>query len=278
MNEKNDITRPQLVGITGHRDILGEDEPRVREAVKAILTDYQRRSGTGCVALLTLLSAGADLLAAEVAQEMGIVVIALLPFPRDLYRDDFTDKRDLDRFLSMHAACSARYTVPFAPGSSPEIISRSAQARNDQYALAGACMARFAQTMIAVWDGLDSGLRGGTSDIVRLKLGSNERLNRFLSGKRVALPAGPVQWVYTRRRKAPDASPFPPDRIPFECKTSISEMDSLWVTLNPPEITPETADGYRGDEQAFSAEYYENFGERIKLFCAGINDGLKQNA
>lgn len=277
MNEKNDITDPLLVGITGHRDILAEDEPRVREAVKAILQDYQRRSGAGCAALLTLLSAGADLLAAEVALELGMGVMALLPFSCDLYRDDFTDKRDLERYLSALESCSARYTVPPAPGSYPEIISRSVESRNEQYSLAGACMARYAQAMIAVWDGLDSGLRGGTSDIVRLKLGLTKRPDRYLAGGHPAVPSGPVHWVYTRRRKFPDASQFPPERLPFECKTIIGGTDFLWVTLNPPGFTPETADGYRREGQPMSAPYYEAFGESIRRFCAGINDESKQN-
>ena len=254
MNKEKNAPIPLLIGVTGHRDILDADVPRVRKAIHSILSDYQSRFPNDKTILITMLSAGADLLAAEVALESGLEIIGLLPFDQELYLDDFPDEGELLRFQSALRFCSAVYTVPIDPRSSRDAVARPGGARDDQYALGGAFMARYSHALIAVWDGLDAGLRGGTADIVRMRLDAAGR------------PC-PVHWVYASRKQSLLASPVPPERLPFDCEIARRDGECLIAELNATGSRSAIAADALCDARFGSKDFHGKLGELIKEFC-----------
>ena len=70
---------PIIVGVTGHRKLLPEDIPRLKEEVKAALLEIGAMCKNTPVVMLNAFAEGADTLCAEVAIELGIKIYALLP-------------------------------------------------------------------------------------------------------------------------------------------------------------------------------------------------------
>ncbi len=162
-----------------------------------------------------MLAAGADSIAAEAAIAEGIDVVALLPFELERYREDFTGA-DLERFERLYAACAERHVMPYR-NEAPRETARHGPERDERYACGGAYLARNAGALIAVWDGRDPGLKGGTADIVRERLSAKPtayfRQADFLGGTR----GGPVYWIRARRAENGEASPADPAALPLEC-------------------------------------------------------------
>jgi hypothetical protein len=71
---------PILVGVTGHRDLSDWGRPRVKEAVRAVLTALKADYGASTpIAVVSSLAKGADQIVAEVGIELGLRVCAVLP-------------------------------------------------------------------------------------------------------------------------------------------------------------------------------------------------------
>ncbi|MBP6627040.1 MAG: hypothetical protein KA187_06445, partial [Arenimonas sp.] len=81
-----------IVGVTGHRDLRAEELPRLRLQVRDFFLALQQRYPGLPLSLLSPLAAGADQLVTTVAMELGLRVIAVLPVPVDMYREDFASE------------------------------------------------------------------------------------------------------------------------------------------------------------------------------------------
>ncbi len=164
--------RPALcwtVGITGHRrEALNGGGERIRRRIDAVLLDIAAavdRVAAGHAAsfapgkprlqLISPLAAGADLIAAQAAHEHGIGVIALLPFARDEYLEDFEHHEDRAAFL--HSLDRASRIL--------ELPGQRARALN-AYVMAGRATVAHSDILIAVWDGKPARGRGGTGEVI----------------------------------------------------------------------------------------------------------------
>ncbi|MDT7542367.1 MAG: hypothetical protein QOE33_2271 [Acidobacteriota bacterium] len=158
-------TVPLLVGVTGHRDLpeaaQAPLEARVSEIIDALALDCRHTP----VVLLSSLAEGADRLVARVALARGARLVAVLPMPRALYEEDFASDASKDEFRALLR--SAERTIEIAPRSA---APASTLDRREQYALAGAYIARHTHALIALWDGQPSKRTGGTADAVRFML------------------------------------------------------------------------------------------------------------
>ena len=79
---------PFVVGITGHRDLPPAQLPMIRATVESLLRRLREANPQVQLQVLCSMADGADLLVAEVAQALGIEVLALLTFPEDICRSD----------------------------------------------------------------------------------------------------------------------------------------------------------------------------------------------
>jgi hypothetical protein len=80
---------PLVISVTGHRDLVAEEVPVIRERVATFLADLRNDYPDRGVSIMSALAEGADQLVAEEALRLGIPVIVPLPMERKIYLRDF---------------------------------------------------------------------------------------------------------------------------------------------------------------------------------------------
>ena len=170
MSDRNDQIElaTLVVGVTGHRKLREAEIPALQAQVRDFLVELQRRYPGLPVVLLSSLAEGGDQLAAQVALDLDLRVIAPLPLPVELYRHDFDDasRAVLDRQLQQVETL----VLPLRHDSHHEAIAQPGLARDQQYAQAGIFVSSHCHILLALWDGRDSEKLGGTAQVVRFHL------------------------------------------------------------------------------------------------------------
>jgi hypothetical protein len=156
---------PLVIGVVGHRDLVANELPGIRAAVKDVLTRLRDADRDVEINLLSSMAEGADLLAADVAAELGIDVIALLPYSVEQCRADLTSESSRATFDRL-CESAERLEVPVPPGIGPAQLARGGEARDRQYQRAGLFIARYSSLLIAIWDGQDTDHNAGTARVV----------------------------------------------------------------------------------------------------------------
>jgi hypothetical protein len=159
---------PFMVGVVGHRDLLPDQIPQVRVAVTKILKRLRDDNPDVPLRLLCSMAAGADLLAAEAAADLGITIIALLPYARRLCREDLESEGEralFDRLCDMSDVVELSLPQDAAPGD----VDHPGELRDRQLQRAGLIVARYSGLMIAIWDGLNTEHRAGTARAVQFR-------------------------------------------------------------------------------------------------------------
>lgn len=170
-----DSTRgfPIIIGISGHRLIDPEGASSVRSSLMDALKRLQDRLD-GNLYVATGLAEGADQLAAEVAAELKIAHIAVLPmrladFEATLSTDDA--KTSLRRHWQASALRMELAPIPAEP------CDTAADPDKLQYEQLGAVLSRFSHLLIALWDGVpwprgddatQQSKRGGTAHVIEM--------------------------------------------------------------------------------------------------------------
>lgn len=225
-------TVPIIIGVTGHRDLTEEGIPELKKRLRAILDDLDRKYPATPLLVLSPLAEGADRLVAEVALEFEAELAVLLPLPRDVYEKDFEtadSKKEFERLLGRATHC---LVMPLAEGSTPENIQHQGEHRNRQYALAGAYIARHSQILIALWDGVETALTGGTWQIVKFKLEGIPEPYAPPPNPLDVPDSGPVYHVLTPRKDKPK-----PAGELFDLKV---KFPPGWGSIEPPEGSRKT--------------------------------------
>jgi hypothetical protein len=140
-----------------------EDIPVLKGAAKAVLTDLQTKQPHSTLVMLNSLAEGGDQLCAEVALELGIPLIAVLPMPVPEYELDFQGEAlQCFRYLMANAA---EIRVAEDMESAMDIT------RNYHYRQAGIYLATQSHVLLACWDG-NAPLPGGcgTAEVVDFML------------------------------------------------------------------------------------------------------------
>jgi hypothetical protein len=159
---------PFMVGVVGHRDLVPGEVPQIRAAVAKLLTRLRQDFPDVPLRLLCSMAAGADLLVAEAAAEIGIAIVALLPYARRLCREDLEtedDRTAFDRLCDM----SDVVELSLPDGVSAGDVGRPGEVRDRQLQRAGSIIARYSGLMIAIWDGLNTDHRAGTARAIQFR-------------------------------------------------------------------------------------------------------------
>ena len=138
---------PIVVGVTGHRQIREQDRTLICNAVRTELIKLRTFCPHSPLLMLSSLAEGGDLLCADVAEELGISLMAVLPRPCEDYRTDFS-KASLAVF-DHH--CARAKEVFVAPRT--EEVPREGSDRSDQFRQAGIYVAAHSHVLFALWDG-----------------------------------------------------------------------------------------------------------------------------
>ncbi len=158
---------PLIIAVTGHRDLVAEEIPLIRERVSTFLTDLRDEYPDRGVSVMSSLAEGADQLVAEEALRLDIPLIVPLPMARNLYVKDFNSTGVRERFDFLSSRAAETYELPVTPGHTVDEISKDGNARDLQYAQLGVFLCAHCHILLALWDGKDNDKLGGTGQVVR---------------------------------------------------------------------------------------------------------------
>lgn len=195
---KNTSLIPIVLGITGHRDLRDEDITELEKKLCAIFTKLKTNYPHTPLILLSPLAEGADRLAARAALNCGVELVVTLPMAKEEYEKDFAAPQSLAEFNELLGKARTFFELP--------PISDFKEERGHKYAKVGAYIVQFSHILIALWDGTDTDLTGGTSQIVGFKL--NGVPEPYAPPQNILDPVdtGPVYHIVTPRLKNPSPS------------------------------------------------------------------------
>jgi len=239
------------VGVTGHRDLVKDEMPALRDQVRAFLIELDADYPDLDLQILSPLAEGADQLVAEVALELDLPVIVPLPMRRDEYEKDFTDDGALERFQQMLAQCEI-ISLPIADEDAGGTGVLLATDRERQYAQMGIFISNHCQVLLALWDGKTGGAVGGTAGVV------NYHLTAVMPGYSVAEESpnlladneNDLAYHIAVSRNRPDGGPV----------QGLDALDACWMS----------AHFERGDTKNMPVEYATML-QRLQEFNADFN-------
>ncbi|MBL0385866.1 hypothetical protein JJB07_04310 [Tumebacillus sp. ITR2] len=155
------------VGITGHRDLRSEDLLNLSDRVREFFEKVERSNPGSDLILMSPLADGADRLVAKLAIEVKWKVIALLPMPVSEYENDFETAESLTEFRELLEQVDRCVEIPLVEGNTLENIQGWGENRAKQYVFVGAYTVRHSHILLALWNGEDPKLPGGTAEVVQ---------------------------------------------------------------------------------------------------------------
>ncbi len=154
---------PINIAVTGHRDISINDTELYKSIIIKIIKDYKNKYPNSEIQILSGMAEGADILAAEAALELGIKLVAVLPMSKENYINTFSNKETSTPVFEK--VLSKAYKV-----IDLSKIYKSCYEDNQSYVQLGVYLTEHAQSIIALWNGIDNNNAGGTSTVVKYAL------------------------------------------------------------------------------------------------------------
>jgi hypothetical protein len=152
VREPSDGLLPLIVGVTGHRDLAPDDDSAVQRQVRDVFANLHAAYPHTPIVLLSSLAEGADRVVAHAALECGAELYAVLPVEPQLYEDDFATSESVEEFRALKARSRGSL-----------VVNAPTTKRDDRYAAAGAFVVGHCEILIALWDGNEDEMPGGTS-------------------------------------------------------------------------------------------------------------------
>ena len=248
-----DARVPLVVGVTGHRDIRADHREALERRVRGILLNLRKDYPATPLILLSPLAEGADRLAARAALDgrVGARLIVPLPMPQAMYEEDFSTPGSLGEFRELLAKAHHSFVIPLAAGNSEASIRTHGPQRDRQYEAVGKYIAQQSQILIALWDGVDRGLIGGTASIVRFKTeGMVDPQPHPHRSMLEPAECGPVYHVVTPRVRnpSPQGKPFELNKVYPKAHRDRSEAERYFdkIFRNMDEFNREAANAGPG--------------------------------
>ena len=150
---------PVIFAVTGHIDISSNAIENIKKRVKEIFYSFKKDYPNTPAVLISALAEGADMLVAELALECGIELHAILPFDEKEYIKSFKDSNSIQKFNYLKSKAAKIETLTNFD------ISNA----NEAYEILAKKLADISTILIALWDGKDSGKKGGTFEVINFK-------------------------------------------------------------------------------------------------------------
>ncbi len=155
-----------VIGVTSHRNLAANEIEPIRRRVREFFAQLKHDFPELPLVVLSALAAGGDQLVAREALAAGARLVAPLPLLPKSYADDFADAACRATFIELCDRADVMQLPPL-PGASAANIDTHGEARDRQYAQAGVFIASHSHILLALWDGRESDLLGGTAQVVR---------------------------------------------------------------------------------------------------------------
>jgi hypothetical protein len=143
-------------GISGHRDLVPEDLPALRQQLREIFRRAISARPTATFRLLTPLAEGADRVAAEEALSLGIKLVVPIPMMLGEYERDFETADSLADFRRLLKTADEHFELA---DTGPKYTTDK---RTQSYAAVGDYIARHSDLLVLLWDGKENQKVGGT--------------------------------------------------------------------------------------------------------------------
>ncbi len=140
---------PLVIGTAGHSEIRDEDREALRKSVRQELKKLREQCPHTSVVMLSALEPGSDLLCADMAEETGISLWAVLPEDRALYEKRFSPE---ERALLLHHLARAEKVYTAAAAETPQDQADS----RDRYRQTGIHIAEHCHILLALWNGTEN--------------------------------------------------------------------------------------------------------------------------
>lgn len=189
-----------VIGVTGHRDLLAEDKATITAAVHEQLKTL---AGGRPVLLLSALAKGADQWVAECARSLPNVTLFV---PLTMTEADFigsgfdkdSDQADIEYVETRLADPKTLVVKLYGDSLYANGQSLTSRQRDLQYEELGKFMVQHGHHLIALWDGVDGGGVGGTSDVVKMMVQGKSLLGGTIRHKKG--PQHLYQYVVRRAK------------------------------------------------------------------------------
>jgi hypothetical protein len=171
------------IGIVGHKpdrlpEKSNEKYDKVETEVLHVLKEIKREARIVCdryyaffadesqssliLSLVTALADGADTIAARAARSCGYAMDAVLPFEQENYEKDF-ESCALEEFRHFYGQARSTLALPGRRKLPPQ---RDDPDANKAYEASGLTVMGNSDVLLTVWDGGESGGRGGTTEML----------------------------------------------------------------------------------------------------------------
>lgn len=221
---------PLVIGVSGHRDLRPEDVEGLERGVTIILDEITETLPDLPVVLLSPLADGADRLVARLGLARGFALRVPLPMPIAEYETTFVDDASRKEFRELLERAEEVFEVAVSEVPDEWRTEARGNVRDEAYSAAGAYVVRHSQILIALWNGLDSGLAAGTGSVVRWALeGWTTGFERGAPGLDRGETALVAQLITPRRsNERTDGQPL---AIRYRLPRDVTELDQAWSTL-----------------------------------------------
>jgi len=159
-----------VIAVTGHRDIVVTE--LLKEAVKHYLKDVVQKYDE--IVLLSPLAVGADTLVAQIfltlKEEYPQLRLEVpLPFTLESYMQNYTKEEE------------KVFSMLFNEASSSSVVP---QTMAQSYQNLGVYLVTHSDVLLALWDGVNNGLVGGTADVVAYAKSKNKSVKHLPSKRK----------------------------------------------------------------------------------------------
>jgi hypothetical protein len=209
---------PLIVGVTGHRDLVEEDIPRIKDLVREALRSLKKQYPHTPLVLLSPLAEGADQLVAEVALQPDIAaqLVAVLCWPPSLTLgvNLLARDRDVARFQERLAQASQLVAMPLDDEARRLAVSDESAFVARQYEQVGRFIARHSQMLIALWDG-SAPPTSGTARVVEWQRSGAPAPFSSQVGELDTVEGAPICHIRVRRTSTMGATPPIEPRVEY---------------------------------------------------------------
>jgi hypothetical protein len=154
-----------VIGITGHRDLNKDTFEQVSANISRFLDEIKLLLPNTPIKIISGMADGADRILVKEALKKNIAVNILQPMPDSLYQTDFSEG-SWQEYKTIIANTNVKINILPCDNVNIENAKKQGQERDSLYHALGQCIVEQSNLMISVWDGVNSGLKGGTADVV----------------------------------------------------------------------------------------------------------------